>query len=875
MPDEILTEFKDKYLGGGSVKEFSKAISSTSNASWIYHLIINFLNNNISNVEKGDLDSLKDILDIDVLYLEDALIDTANGEFIYKYRKDIIEIVKRLEKIVKKNNIKNKEINSLIDELKKDDLTDVIIETHNPKYIYKYARDIKDANVARLEKEIIRCRNPKYIYMFAKDVGGADISKLLSAILDIGNVKYMYLFAKYIDVDTKIFEELIEYSKSPEFIYLFAKNIENMNISVLEDAILETKNIKYKLAFAKNIDCDFERFEYDAIESGNPEYIYKLALYKKYNTKELEYAIKRTSNPEYIYLFAKNIRNANPKTLGDAVVRTNSAEYMYLFAVNIAGADTEYIGNMIFRTKEIEWIYKFTCDVFGVNIYDMIDRIKKLNLDPKYEYITLLVEKFLLTKDTQVKETKTIVPIEKVDIDEYINELLKTKDAKKLFDAARKYKHRLFEIGSAILKLGNPEYIYKFAYTIKFYEVTKFEDTLIKLGNPEYIYKFALNIHGASIEKACDALLKIGDIKYIYLLLISSKDPYTKKLLDYILKSNNPEYIYLVALNVPSVDISYIEDLLFKIGNIEWIYKFVDTVSGVNIDCAIDRIRQNNLDPDENYIMRLIEKHIFGKDIKNDINNKGMIKIDLDLLLKNKNYKKLIDFVKVYKVRLDEIGKVILESNNPKYIYKFVYLTKYNDDNHLFEDKIIKLSNPEYIYKYALNIRSANIRKLTDAIISTHDGKYIKLFSQNINPSIMNILEDINTNFKDVDTLLKTPYDLYEIILSLAFNKEIDIVELSKKLSLPRDTLRDTIEFMNIKYRSISYNGSIKDYPICKENIPKLGRMYDDVYNLIKEFKDIDKDDMYISNLIEKYYLEDNQDFLEDGKEKVKTFSGV
>ena len=48
----------------------------------------------------------------------------------------------------------------------------------------------------------------------------------------------------------------------------------------------------------------------------------------------------------------------------------------------------------------------------------------------------------------------------------------------------------------------------------------------------------------------------------------------------------------------------------FKIGNIEWIYKFVDTVLGVNIGQALDRIRQNNLDPDDNYTIRLIEKHI-------------------------------------------------------------------------------------------------------------------------------------------------------------------------------------------------------------------------------------------------------------------------
>ena len=58
--------------------------------------------------------------------------------------------------------------------------------------------------------------------------------------------------------------------------------------------------------------------------------------------------------------------------------------------------------------------------------------------------------------------------------------------------------------------------------------------------------------------------------------------------------------------------------------------------------------------------------------------------------------------------------------------------------------------------------------------------------------------------------------------------------------------------------------------PICKENIPSLGRKYDDVYKIMKYFKDDDINDLYISNLVEKYYLEENQEFLDSPKVKEK-----
>ena len=75
---------------------------------------------------------------------------------------------------------------------------------------------------------------------------------------------------------------------------------------------------------------------------------------------------------------------------------------------------------------------------------------------------------------------------------------------------------------------------------------------------------------------------------------------------------------------------------------------------------------------------------------------------------------------------------------------------------------------------------------------------------------------------------------------------------------------------MKVKYQAISYTKPAM--PICEENIPKLGRKYDDVYRLIEFLKDIDTNDLYISNLIEKYYLEADQEFLDSPKVMTKKY---
>ena len=467
MHDVVLEEFMNNREFK-NIRDISIDIANTENAKWIYFFILKVLSRNIKIIENIDFstssdkiiifNALQEILDIDINYLKEKIINTGNAEYIYKFQKNIISLIKRLEKLKGKYSIDSNSIidniNVLIDNLKHSDLTDEIIKTKSLKYINKYSLNIKNSNKNKIYQEILKSRNPKYIYMFAKNNKGYDNFKLANLLIEIGNAKYMYLFAKDIDIDPKIFEEPISYSNSPKYIYLFAKDIKGINISVLQEAIIDTENIDYICEFAKNINCNFEIIEEDAIMSLNPEYIYKIARIKKYHAKELEQAIKQTNSPKYMYLFARDIRGVSVQSMELHVVRENNPKYMFLFARNIHGADIEYIGRMMFKTKNIDWIYKYFSEIPNANILFAVKEIKKYNLDPESKYTMALIKKFICS---------SIIPVVK----------------KNIFRLGYMYDDVYMPIKE--LRNNNPENIYIFELIEKYYKETNKEQEQPKI----------------------------------------------------------------------------------------------------------------------------------------------------------------------------------------------------------------------------------------------------------------------------------------------------------------------------------------------------------------------------------------------------------
>ena len=114
-------------------------------------------------------------------------------------------------------------------------------------YIYQFARDVKGANIEKLENAIIETNDVGYIYLFAKDVKGANIEKLENAIIATNRVKFMQEFAK---------------------------NVKGANIEKLENAIIEINNPSL-ISFMRKVLDDKEMTDAE-IQMAKRKYIFSL-----------------------------------------------------------------------------------------------------------------------------------------------------------------------------------------------------------------------------------------------------------------------------------------------------------------------------------------------------------------------------------------------------------------------------------------------------------------------------------------------------------------------------------------------------------------------------------------------------------------------
>ena len=226
-----------------------------------------------------------------ILKLEDALIEAIDDYY------DIIKYV------IKFANIKNADISKL---------EDAVIKKGTPRGIYSFAKEVKGANILKLEDGLINTLCPFLDYdriiEFAS-IPGADIKKLEKAILDMNTNEYnksnyLIKFANISGANIENLENAVIETQAAECIYSFAKEVKGANISKLEDAV-----IKYDL------DGRYIKWFIDDIEGANIRKL-KEALWtlnKKRLIKSKEYQFK--NNPELSKLIILLAKEENDKIL--------------------------------------------------------------------------------------------------------------------------------------------------------------------------------------------------------------------------------------------------------------------------------------------------------------------------------------------------------------------------------------------------------------------------------------------------------------------------------------------------------------------------------------------------------------------------------
>ena len=204
------------------------------------------------------------------------------------------------------------------------------------------------------EEKVIKSKNPEAIYEFAKNVKEANIDKLEDVIIAIG--KDSIKDSNFDEEDAK------KAYQAAEYMYNFAENIEGAHIDKLEDAIIA-------ICVSK-------------IAMGVNEYVYKFArnIKEGKNIDKLEDAIIATGDAEYIYYFARDVKDANIKKLEDAIMETKNAKYICCFIQVMYGSsiiidrDVRSIGT-VEDTSEIDKLENMNIDQIE---FDMI--LKKYDL---------------------------------------------------------------------------------------------------------------------------------------------------------------------------------------------------------------------------------------------------------------------------------------------------------------------------------------------------------------------------------------------------------------------------------------------------------------------------------------------------------------
>jgi hypothetical protein len=163
-----------------------------------------------------------------------------------------------------------------------------------------------------------------------------------------------------------------------------------------------------------------------------------------------------------------------------------------------------------------------------------------------------------------------------------------------------------------------------------------------------------------------------------------------------VLEAKNPKYCFLFAQNIKNCDIKALQKIVVESNNTKYICKFACFV----LEAEIKPLEQIILTSKNVRYAHMLLKHVKGTNIL-------------------------------------DIKNIILTSEKPRYLFELAKHTKDPKDLAQIEDLIIKANSFTYMRLMAEKIKGANIDKLEQAILDTHNIPEIKKFARYVKRSKM------------------------------------------------------------------------------------------------------------------------------------------
>jgi hypothetical protein len=209
---------------------------------------------------------------------------------------------------------------------------------------YFNSGELIDSNlIDKLQLEIIQNKDAEFAFYCADEFEYKQYL-MQKVILDTKDLKYAILFAKHIpNADIKALQKMIEQSGQVKYICNFALSVPRAQIKNLEKYIIKWGKVKYMVNYLNSLPHD------DKPSKG--------ALLK------IKKAIFKSNNPEYLLALAHKVSTKQVvKQIENLLLETKSFTHLRLFA-KIKHANKERIEQFFLESGNIEEIKKFAKDI--------------------------------------------------------------------------------------------------------------------------------------------------------------------------------------------------------------------------------------------------------------------------------------------------------------------------------------------------------------------------------------------------------------------------------------------------------------------------------------------------------------------------------
>lgn len=523
------------------------------------------------------------------------LVLTTNKSLIKGSLKKFI-VNREIKKIMERNNIEEiMQIGSRISDIELSiEFQQRLIELNNPKFLYLYAKYVKNANIVLLENALITLNNLEYIYLLAKDVKGSNIEKLSRAIAKSLDISYIIKFANNIEnVDLDIFERMLIRESDVEKIIAFINGV---------PACDSLKMIKAIIVFGtdEQIDCFLKNNNLISIEQikkylmDEKDYVTmcKLANYVEHD--DLEEHIIKLHNPKYLFEYAKCCHDIDVEKIQKEMINLHDIEYMYLLGLNVKGINHQQIVDAIIKeengtlTNQLDVLLKCVSNYRDIDLKPIEEFFLQVII-VRYLYllalasdkvnVNLIESKIIESKNVMYMclfalniKNANIILLEKNIYDNCHIEDIKI--LKSFYETMIERKILTVDnYEDTIIKLHTARYIYEL---IKMYDNVHFEKleaAIIETNDLEYIYKVAKIKRNGELIKEEDALVNGSDLTYL-ILFYSLEKANRKRIEERILNCGIASCIYSFAIRYDTIDSSLIMQALLASGDNEYLFKY-------------------------------------------------------------------------------------------------------------------------------------------------------------------------------------------------------------------------------------------------------------------------------------------------------------